>query len=409
MKKKVRILSISGGGIKGILPAYILAVIEDKLQKASGDPDVRLYDYFDLFAGTSVGGLLCCMYLCPGDNGRPKYSAAEVFDFVYNSMAKIFYMNSAGVTIPYPEHSSEKLREIGEEIFKDTNLGSLLAPTQITAYEPERKWMCFFNQHFAVTDRSRDFFVKDVIYATNALPVYLNPARIHSLSDGHVSENTFIDVVAETLDAPSKIMECLKDNRIVDKNGKIIKKISFGDSFFQLDLPDDLMISASHIKRLLERAKNSEFTFIDGFVFSNNPSLCAVVEAGKLNFPGRNCVKPSAIDIIMVSVGTGMEDTYQFYDPGVDAAYYTKFINMLSRNSDSLPHFQCQYLFDSMHVAHQYYYLNPRLRPDRVTGLPSLSFNNATKENISALEGVATDYVNDHTIQIDEIIEHVRQ
>ncbi|WP_285905106.1 CBASS cGAMP-activated phospholipase [Pseudodesulfovibrio pelocollis] len=46
-----KILSIDGGGIKGVFPAAYLAEIEEKL----GEPIV---DYFDLIAGTSTGGII---------------------------------------------------------------------------------------------------------------------------------------------------------------------------------------------------------------------------------------------------------------------------------------------------------------------------------------------------------------
>jgi patatin-like phospholipase/acyl hydrolase len=53
----VKILSIDGGGIRGILPGVMLSYIEEQLQLRSGDPTKRLVDYFDLIAGTSTGGI----------------------------------------------------------------------------------------------------------------------------------------------------------------------------------------------------------------------------------------------------------------------------------------------------------------------------------------------------------------
>ncbi|HAS40458.1 MAG TPA: patatin, partial [Microscillaceae bacterium] len=47
-KKLTRILSIDGGGIRGILPGQIMVSIEKKLQEATNNPDARLADYFDL-------------------------------------------------------------------------------------------------------------------------------------------------------------------------------------------------------------------------------------------------------------------------------------------------------------------------------------------------------------------------
>ena len=46
-----KILSIDGGGIRGIIPATILSYIEDKTQKP-------IANCFDLIAGTSTGGII---------------------------------------------------------------------------------------------------------------------------------------------------------------------------------------------------------------------------------------------------------------------------------------------------------------------------------------------------------------
>ena len=46
-----RILTIDGGGIKGVFPAAFLATLEDEL----GGP---IGEYFDLIAGTSTGGII---------------------------------------------------------------------------------------------------------------------------------------------------------------------------------------------------------------------------------------------------------------------------------------------------------------------------------------------------------------
>ena len=63
--KKVRILSLDGGGIRGVIPAYILQYVEQKLIEITKKPNARIADYFDLIVGTSTGGILTCFYLTP--------------------------------------------------------------------------------------------------------------------------------------------------------------------------------------------------------------------------------------------------------------------------------------------------------------------------------------------------------
>lgn len=57
MGEKFKILSIDGGGIRGIIPAKILFELEEDVQKRDGK-DARLCDYFDLICGTSTGAII---------------------------------------------------------------------------------------------------------------------------------------------------------------------------------------------------------------------------------------------------------------------------------------------------------------------------------------------------------------
>lgn len=52
-----RLLSIDGGGIRGIIAAEILAHMEDQL-KARNPKLQRLSDYFDFISGTSTGAII---------------------------------------------------------------------------------------------------------------------------------------------------------------------------------------------------------------------------------------------------------------------------------------------------------------------------------------------------------------
>ena len=51
-------LSIDGGGIRGLIPALVLTEIERRSQK-------RVWELFDLIAGTSTGGILACALCAP--------------------------------------------------------------------------------------------------------------------------------------------------------------------------------------------------------------------------------------------------------------------------------------------------------------------------------------------------------
>ncbi|KAG6632076.1 hypothetical protein CIPAW_13G133700 [Carya illinoinensis] len=76
----VTMLSIDGGGIRGIIPGTLVGFLESKLQALDG-PDAIIADYFDLIAGTSTGGLVTTMLTAPNNDNRPVYAAKDITNF----------------------------------------------------------------------------------------------------------------------------------------------------------------------------------------------------------------------------------------------------------------------------------------------------------------------------------------
>jgi len=87
--KLITILSIDGGGIRGLIPATIIAYLEAKLQELDG-PDARIADYFDVIAGTSTGALLTSMLAAPDENNRPLFAAKDLNTFYLDNGPNIF-------------------------------------------------------------------------------------------------------------------------------------------------------------------------------------------------------------------------------------------------------------------------------------------------------------------------------
>ncbi len=180
------ILSIDGGGIRGIIPGQILLHTEKLLQEITGDNDRRIADHFDLIAGTSTGGILACAYLMPGKDGRPKYKAPEVVKIYFDRGQDIFTntllhrIRSLGGVL------DEKYMAIGletalKDFFGKAKLNELLKPTLITAYDIRRRKSIFFTQHDANSPHS-NFYVRDVTRATASAPGYFQVANIRSIS-----------------------------------------------------------------------------------------------------------------------------------------------------------------------------------------------------------------------------------
>jgi len=191
--KLTRILSIDGGGIRGIIPGQILVALEEKLKAMDNNPDARIADYFDLIAGTSTGGILTCIYLCPDDNNpqRPLFSAAEAVDLYLAKGDKIFSVSfwqklKSGAALLDEKYSEKELEKALKEYMGNMKLSELLKPCLITSYDIERREGRFFTQHSANND-NENFLVREVARATSAAPTYFEVAKAKSLADEYFS------------------------------------------------------------------------------------------------------------------------------------------------------------------------------------------------------------------------------
>lgn len=183
-KKLTRILSIDGGGIRGILPGQILVSLEKRLQEH--DENARIADYFDLIAGTSTGGILTCFYLFPDENepNRPRYTAQQAVDLYLERGDDIFDVSlwqkiRSGAGVTDEKYDASELEEALEQYFGDTKLSELLGPCLVTAYDIRRRRPHFFTSHDA-EETLRDFKVRDAARATSAAPTFFEAARIFS-------------------------------------------------------------------------------------------------------------------------------------------------------------------------------------------------------------------------------------
>ena len=185
-----KILSIDGGGIRGIIPGMLLVALERRLQRVSNDPTAAIVDYFDFFAGTSTGGILTCLLLCPDEENplRPKYSAQEALDIYTQHGTEIFKAGFfrrlvAKFGLLSELYPSETLERVLEAYLGDHKLSQLLKPCIVTAYNIELRKTHFFRQQTAITRGDpRDFYLRDVCRATSAAPTYFSVAAIHSMS-----------------------------------------------------------------------------------------------------------------------------------------------------------------------------------------------------------------------------------
>lgn len=177
MAKQFKILSIDGGGIRGIIPAMVLTEIE----KRTGQ---RIAEMFDLVAGTSTGGILALGLNKPGPDKTPAYTAGELVKLYDEKGPRIFSRSvwhriramGNAVEEKYP---SESIEAVLEQYFGDAMLSQSIADVLVTSYEIEQRRPFFFKSHKAKKNPEEfDFLMKDAARATSAAPTYFEPNQI---------------------------------------------------------------------------------------------------------------------------------------------------------------------------------------------------------------------------------------
>lgn len=191
----IKILSIDGGGIRGIIPALVLAEIEKRTRR----PTARL---FDLIAGTSTGGILALGLSIPKTMPGPLYAASQLFQMFEREGAHIFssrflYRAAAFGNLRRAKYPAAGIEQVLLEYFGDSRLSDAATSVLITSYEIERSLPFFFRSAIARERSDYDFPAREVARATSAAPTYFEPMKLptgtfidhYTLIDGGVFAN----------------------------------------------------------------------------------------------------------------------------------------------------------------------------------------------------------------------------
>jgi patatin-like phospholipase/acyl hydrolase len=176
----VRILAIDGGGIRGLIPAVVLADLERRTGR-------RTADMFDLIAGTSTGGILGCGLTRPGENGGPAFTAADLIGLYESEGPEIFHRSLVKRVESVDGYVDERYDDRGlnaalRRYLDGTRLSEAVTDLFITAYEIERREAFFFRSSRARTDPAYDFSFVDTARATSAAPTYFEPVRVSDVA-----------------------------------------------------------------------------------------------------------------------------------------------------------------------------------------------------------------------------------
>jgi hypothetical protein len=178
-EKVFKVLSIDGGGIKGLYSAQILRHFEEKFQ-------CSISDHFDMLCGTSTGGLIAMALSL-------KIPAADICAFYENEGPKIFtnfkkinflgkkYSNgTVKQLVRGGKFSDKNLRTALEGIFGDKKIGESNNLLCIPSYNITEARPFIFKYDHEEGDLNRDnkALYVDVALATSAAPTYFPMAEI---------------------------------------------------------------------------------------------------------------------------------------------------------------------------------------------------------------------------------------
>lgn len=194
--KVIKILSIDGGGIRGIIPAVILSAIEDLTGK-------HITDLFDFIAGTSTGGILSLGITKPDSDGKPQYAANDLIELYQEEGRNIFRRSELIPENIQPlvkrKFPSEGIEDVLGRYFQETKLSEALKEVLITSYDIEKRSPYFFRRSQArAKPNLYDFPMAKVARATSAAPTYFEPLKLevdkssspyHAFIDGGVFAN----------------------------------------------------------------------------------------------------------------------------------------------------------------------------------------------------------------------------
>jgi patatin-like phospholipase/acyl hydrolase len=207
---RFRILCVDGGGIRGLIPALVIAELERRLQKEAGD-DARASDYFHMFAGTSTGGLVALSLTAPDPDhpNRPAVSAAELAGFYTEDGPEIFRRSLFQKIRTLwgwlgPKYTLGPLDEAIKRRLGTTHIQHALRELIVTSYDMTNRDPYFFKRWRArelpESDRNRP--IADAGLATSAAPTYFPSHEIdgRALVDGGVfAANPVIVAIVEAL------------------------------------------------------------------------------------------------------------------------------------------------------------------------------------------------------------------
>lgn len=187
-----KVLSIDGGGIRGVIPALVLAEIEKNTGK-------RISELFDLIVGTSTGGILALALNVQDANGNPKYKAKDLTK-IYLERGKDVFDKPLLRSIPIigsivnligdEIYSHQGLEEVLMDYLSDNRMSESIKNVMVTAYDMNNRTTIFMKSW---KPKYKKLLMRNCARATSAAPSYFEPKQMEIKDNQNEKMKTLID------------------------------------------------------------------------------------------------------------------------------------------------------------------------------------------------------------------------
>jgi patatin-like phospholipase/acyl hydrolase len=231
MKKKFRILSIDGGGLRGIVPLLILKEIENKTGK-------KIYELFDLITGTSTGGIIACGLTATKDGKAPYLTIDQLIELyttkgevIFPWKRNIFQKIGTGINSLFnPKFSPNGLDGLLTQYFGELKLSDTLKPIIVTSYDIKNNEIAMFKSR-RCGEIGYNALLKDVCRATSAAPTFLPSYPLSFAGKGRVLIDGGVYINNPAMGAVSDALRSVKGLKLAD-----IEVLSLGTGTYPAEL-----------------------------------------------------------------------------------------------------------------------------------------------------------------------------
>lgn len=174
------ILSIDGGGIKGLVPLRILSFLQQEIRRM--DEQVRLAELVDVFSGSSTGSIIGGALMIRDEFGNVKFSPSDMLE-LYLRRGKQIFSKNVGVD---PSHSIYPLSFVLDHFFGDITVEKIHKRFLFVSYDLKSDSTYLFTD---TADRFRDLPLSKMMIACSAYPGVFPPLQLGNLllADGMVA------------------------------------------------------------------------------------------------------------------------------------------------------------------------------------------------------------------------------